>query len=590
MKMKSFKRVLAMALATAMILTACGQKPAANTSESTKASESAPAKESEVKESEAATETVIDKDKLPVITMYPANANLFSGLVTGHRSDFFAQYGFQLEVWAHSEEKTTAMLTSGDFPDMMYIDSFGVDGLETLIDTDKIINYDDYKEYLPNFFEDPYNEYVEDNFDRIRENWSAGTGGLYLLPWQLGTSSNIYAQTSTFDRNVPKLKWDVYEAIGAPEITDLWQLIDIAEDMLEYQQVDENGNKMYGTFLDTGMSGDRFGGMYLWYSWHGYAPSMHGNLCEVDLVNGTVESILEEDSLYKEGVRWYNEIYRRGLLDPDSISTDRNTQGAKIDEGLAMLPTGTLPGWPTKYYEVFVPGTTVYFDYTREQMAACMGIVINKDSEYIEECLAFVNMLADPYCWLNINYGPEGVMWETEGNVMSITDEFAAWLKEKGNVNFFPMGDGTEWNTWNTSIPIMDGTPIKDYVDINGEPLCALPTLWPDAQAITTDAANWTAWKETMDAEDLWDYCEKNDITVYQVNAFEGVVTPTPSDEMALTKATIKDIIVPATWKMIYAETEAEFDQLWNQMVKDAMDLGAQDVIDWFKENYKPNN
>jgi len=46
MKAKSFKRVLALALATAMVLTACGQKPAANTSESTKTSESAPAKES----------------------------------------------------------------------------------------------------------------------------------------------------------------------------------------------------------------------------------------------------------------------------------------------------------------------------------------------------------------------------------------------------------------------------------------------------------------------------------------------------------------------------------------------------------------
>ena len=45
MKAKSFKRVLALVLATAMVLTACGQKPAANTSESTKTSESTAAKE-----------------------------------------------------------------------------------------------------------------------------------------------------------------------------------------------------------------------------------------------------------------------------------------------------------------------------------------------------------------------------------------------------------------------------------------------------------------------------------------------------------------------------------------------------------------
>ena len=49
MKIKAFKRVLALALVTAMVLTACGQKPAANTSES-KTSE--PAKESTAAPSE----------------------------------------------------------------------------------------------------------------------------------------------------------------------------------------------------------------------------------------------------------------------------------------------------------------------------------------------------------------------------------------------------------------------------------------------------------------------------------------------------------------------------------------------------------
>ncbi len=302
MKTKFFKRVLTLALATAMVLTACGQKPAANTSETEKSSEATAATET-TGASDAATETVIDKDSLPVLTLYPKDANLFSGLVTGHRSDYFAENGFQMEVWAYSDEKTNAMLTGGDVPDMMYVVA-NSDTLKTLIETDKIINFDDYQDQLPNLFKTPPNEFMDDNIELIRENYSAGTGGLYILPFGVGTNSTIFAQTGTFDRNVVKLKWDVYEAIGAPEITDMWQLIDVMEDMLAYQPALKDGTKMYGTFLDNGLDTKYLGAMWLWYQWHGYDRTLAEYLIEGSMITGEISSILEDDSLYKEGLKW----------------------------------------------------------------------------------------------------------------------------------------------------------------------------------------------------------------------------------------------------------------------------------------------
>lgn len=32
---------------------------------------------------------------------------------------------------------------------------------------------------------------------------------------------------------------------------------------------------------------------------------------------------------------------------------------------------------------------------------------------------------------------------------------------------------------------------------------------------------------------------------------------------------------------MVYAETDEEFDKLWDQMVSDCEGLGAQEVIEW---------
>ncbi len=593
MKAKSFKRVLALALASAMVLTACGQKETSKTSETQKTSESAATSESTPAASESK-ETEVKREDMPILTLYPKDAALFSGLRGGYQGDFLAEnLGIQLEVWAYSDEKTNAMFTSGDLPDMFYVGSGGIETLEMLIETDKIINYEDYKDQLPNFFGDGVQrtDLAEDNFNLIRENYSAGTGGLYILPTGVGLNSGYYNQTGTFDRNVVKLKWDVYEAIGAPEITDMWQLLDVVEEMLEYQPTLEDGTKMFGTFLDNGMDTDRWGSMYLWFAWHGYQNSAHSKLVEVDMINGTVESIFEDDSVYKEGVKWYNEIYRRGLMDPDSISTSRTDQAPKLDNGFAMMPAGTLPGWETKYYEIFVPGLTVYRDFTTELMGGINScLVINKDSEHLEECLAFVNLMAESFSVLNMVYGPEGDVWEIDGNTLKITDRFAEWLEEKGNINFFPLSDGTEWNlTWNTSTPSLNDT-IEDYVDVNGNKMSNVPTTWPDAQAITTNNENWNAWKETMGADDLWDYCEQHDITVHQSSKFDGVIMPTADDTMTLTIATIKDVVVPATWQCVYAESEEEFEEIWDQMVEDAMALGAQDVIDWMKENYKPNN
>ncbi len=592
MKHKSFKRVLALLLAAMMMLTACGQKET-TTSES-KASESTAASESKPSESAASSEAVKEEVKpedYPVITLFPKDGNLFSGLVTGHRAEYFAEEGgFQLEVWAYSDEKKNAMLTSGDLPDMMYLGKNSGDLLETLIDTGKIINYDDYKEYLPNFFENPYNENVPTGMETIRETYSAGTGGLYVLPVGLGNTDSMYAQKGTFERLVVKVKWDVYTAIGAPEITDMWQLLDVLEDMVEYAPTAEDGTKIYAMYLDNTYDDRFFGCMDLWFQWHGIHGDNFDYFTEQNIVHGTVKSIFDDDSVYKEGVKWYNEAYRRGLMDPDSISTPRSDQQPKVDAGYAMVSAGTVPAWDPLYYEVFIPGNTIVRTFTTKQFSKINNcIVINAESEHIEECLAFINMLADPYAWLNINYGPSGDIWEENGNVITITDRFAEWLKENGGINSYPMSDGTEFSIWNTPAAVQSGTTITGYVGADGNPIPITPTRWPDAQAITNTDEGWLSWKELNKAEDLWDYAAQHDITIYTGDVFEGVALPEPTEEQRLKIATIKDIVVPATWKCIYAETDEEFDAIWNQMVEDAMTLGAQEIIDWMKENYKPS-
>lgn len=587
MKTKNYKRVLALVLMSAMIFSACGQKTVTNTTES---KETQPSESVVAKDETAVTETEedINKEDLPIITFYPNSELTFSGLLGGYRGDIIAEnVGIQVEHWSYSEAKTNAMLVSGDYPDIMVVKT-NTDMYKLLVEQDKIINYDDYQEYLPNIFENPTNELWPEQLKVSREIHGLGTGNLYVLPGGLGHSMTEWQNKGSFDRNVPKVKWDVYTAIGAPEINDMWDLIDVMEDMLEYQPTLEDGTKMYGTFLDNGRDGSYWGSCELFYRWYGYDYKMNEYFIEGDTITGEINSILTEDSLYYECLKWYNEINRRGLMDPDSISTSRADQAPKLDNGFAMIPSGTLPGYADKYYEVFVPGLPATLTTTPTTIAgAANAIVINKETEHLEECLAYINAVADPYIMLQINYGPEGEMWQKDGNVVSITEEFAAWLKDGNSVNFFPMSDGTEWSAWYGASLVSAPNELNGYVGVDGKKVPITPYIWPDALEITEHTENFAEWQELFDAKGLIDYCEKNNITMIAESIFNGLTLPSPDDTQKMQMASIKDVVVTQSWLCVYAKDDKEFDEAWDKMIKDAMGLGAQEIIDWRIQCYK---
>ncbi len=68
------------------------------------------------------------------------------------------------------------------------------------------------------------------------------------------------------------------------------------------------------------------------------------------------------------------------------------------------------------------------------------------------------------------------------------------------------------------------------------------------------------------------------------VDAYSTYLTAA-SDSMQLKIDSLKDIVVTASWKMVYAETEEEFDAIWKQMLSNCEGLEAQKVIDWKLED-----
>ena len=577
MKRNPFKRPFALGLAGAMALSmaACGSS-SSSTASSTVAESASESAESTAQFNIGEVGTTTSAD-VPTITLYPRDANLTSGLVGGYKGDYFASRGFNVEVWAYSDEKTNAILASGDMPDIMYIPAKNVDDM---IESGMLLNLDEYLDQMPHV--QSYDG-LDTALNYVREYRSNDTGSVYVMPLVVGDNATHYLASDTTERNAVKLNWAAYEAAGCPEITDMDSLLDATEAMLAAMPTAEDGNPTYGTVLNSGSDTSYWACMVMWYRMQGYLEQELPYLLEENMVDGTVESILSEDSMYYQGLKWYNSAYKRGLIDPDSISNDRATQKPKVDNGYTITPSGYLPGWANTYMPYYVPGTKIYYNYTNTYGDSNYVIGINAKTENLEACLNFIDMLADPDAYLWIRSGPAGEIWDVDENgVATITETGIESAKKYGTGGVFTTSSGEEIALWNTPWIVSDGGALTSYTDAEGNPRANMTSTWTEMLEISTDNDAVRAWQKDTGYDTWMDWLNENNAYA-DSSALDDITTfvSIPDDVMQLTIDSIKDVVTTASWKMVYAESDADFDALWDKMVSDCEGLGAEDIISW---------
>ncbi len=559
------KRVAALGLTGAMALSmaACG-----GSSDSTTASASP-------EQASTATSTSGDSGEVTTITLYPRDANLSSGVVTGYVGDYFASKGVAVDVWAYSDEKTNAILASGDMPDIMYVP---VKNLDTMIQAGMLLNLDDYLDQMPHVqqFEE-----LQTALNYVREYRSAGTGSVYCMPINVGENVTKYNLFDSTERDALKLRWDVYEEIGAPEMNSMEDVLDVMEQMVAAHP-EEDGAATYGTVLNTGSDSKRWECISMWYLTQGYRADELAYLLESNMETGECSSILSTDSMYYKGLKWYNEAYKRGLLDPDSINSDRSTQSPKIKNKLAMVPTGTLPGWSPDYLEYYIPGTKLHYNSNSPYGDSNTVLAINANTTNLEACLKFIDTMADPDTGIYTSMGPEGDFWYVDDqNNAFLSDKAKEYAKNNHDFTGYTLENGESLALWNT--PFIFNTGVKtSFGDGKGGKRVNRSSGWDEYADIQSSNANFQAWQKTMGYDSFQDLLADKDAFITSsdldnITPFESL----PDDNMQLTIDAIKDKVVTASWKMVYAEDDATFDSLWNQMVADCEGLGAEDIIAW---------
>ncbi len=504
------------------------------------------------------------------ITLYPYNAGLQSGPVTGWLGDYLLEKGIILEVIPYSEEKTQAMLASGSLPDIVVFNS--ATNAKAALEAGMLLPLDDYQDQLPHVME---NDILKAGLDYAREYYGTEDGELSILPFGVGKNT-LYAAADT-DRYAIKLNYQLYEQIGAPEFEKLEDVIPILKEMQQAYPQNEEGMNVYAMNLFSDFDTTHFFNMMSIYSILGYHWNYLPYGIEYEIETGTPYSIFREDSVYRRGARFMYELNQQGLLDPDSLTQERATADKKVSSKASVAGWAGVPGWAGKGY-LPVPFDEFKPSLVTEEPYGKVGIAISANAENVDTCLKFVDMLADYDALLTLYNGPQGDRWDIKDGKLVMTDKFKEYLEAGGGT--YVLENGEEYSLFNivSYIPNM-GNTIEKY----GEPFpMTLWTEYVDRQYETEDAQAWSARYGYKYLKDLLE--TENKMTAVMDTSFVPFLTP-DSDDMKLTLAALKDVIVPSTWELIYAKDDAEFEQIWSRMKQNAEALGLEDVISYKVED-----
>ncbi len=418
-----------------------------------------------------------------------------------------------------------------------------------------------------------YMPYVREHLEHAYVNSEEDAESVYAF---CGSTSNPGDHDQCF--YTWDLRYDYYEELGKPEIKDIEDWVKVLEQMKELHPTTEEGEEVYGITCPN-FEEDHIVGISLFVTgYYGYESAGMGYYdWKNDRYHGTLE--IEEDGTYGpylEMLKLHNELYRKGLLDPDIETQSWDDMLKKIEKGQILSSiAGYIGSSVNESMYPVIPKAAHLVNYEIGQRKRC--IAIGKQTEYPELCMAIVDYFYSPEGMLTMYYGPKGECWYYEDGYACLTE-----TGKKGVVN---PGEGRLSDAYSNQ-SLWDGYPVLVFIAY-------------DIMATNTDnnePYNHVYWKSTVEAatteaEKLWrEDTGYNSVEkyMYEVDAYyniPGIKYPDFTEtELCQKYDETTNIIVSKSWEAIKASSDEEFDAIVKDMIASATAAGYEECVQYSED------
>ena len=413
-------------------------------------------------------------------------------------------------------------------------------------------------------------------------------GKYYGIPTEMmDTSPTSFTQERIY--SLPQLRWDLYNKIGAPELNSLDDLLKAFVELRKVHPTNEAGDPAYP--------------LSLWPDWDG-GDGMIGIANVVQLTTWYGEKIkgsailksdgktfyplTEKTGTYYKMLKFLNDAYRLKVVDPDSGTQDWNSVCAKISNGQVdfIWYTWEVGFWNTSAR--LADGTAFCFIPVNDQnyytdsdayygSGRVFGVGSKVDDAKYDRIMKFLDWYASPEGAQFQHIGIEGFNY-----------------KKLSNGKYEQMNDNALMD--NLPVPAefggggySDGNNAINQWIVNSN--CTNPLtgeIYASSYWASYKEKNMTQmrkdWEKKYDASDATDWMTKNGKIV--VSPSVSVALPSDSADISVIRNSVNKSVCDASWRMIFAKSDAEFDKMWDEMTAEVKGFGFDDLYKFDVEKH----
>lgn len=519
------------------------------------------------------------KNEVIKLNVYSQLAN-FSGKQIGWSADILKKkFNVELNIIPEGDSVFETRMTSGNLGDIVV---WGADNdkYPLAVKNNLLFGWED-----DNVL-DEYGPYIKKNMpDALKKNKELTktiTNGASDKLYGFGANVALNSKDHESFFYTWDTRWDLYKKLGYPKVKNLQDYHKMLKNMQKLCPSDDSGNKVYAVSLwpdwDDAMV------MYvkaMATAYYGYDELALGLY---DPTNGKYHDALEEKGPYLEMLKWFNDLYQDGLIDPDSMTQTYDEMIAKVQNGGTLFSifnySGSL-GYNTK--EHTSAGKLMYCMKPEDASPIVYGMntqggdriwSIGAKTEYPEKCMEIINYLSTPEGRMTMEYGPKGYTWDYD-------DQKHAYLTDVGvkcqNDKNTTMGGGYKGSYHDGELQINNVTWSLDASN-------------PDSDGETYNKESWASYNATPSSDIEKDWRDKTGCTTINEYMEKGKYTVAPGTSFSketqdtTLKTTWNQVtteIKNSSWKAIYAKSDKQFDSVVAGMKKSAKKYGYDKCVEW---------